>query len=99
MALSVSNGYVVYHRGADSNSPYWRSVHKKAAADASTIRPIQTGPTTNKLQEAGARLLAIGESERAKEIALIEAATGTRIDGSDIMTFVRNFNEVLMGKE
>jgi hypothetical protein len=30
---------------------------------------------------------------------LIEAATGTRMDSSDIMTFIRNFNEVLMGKE
>ena len=100
MALSVSNGYVVYHRGANNKkfSPWWY-IHQQAMRDAETIRPIQTGSTTNKLQEAGARLLAIGQAEQEKEIALIEAATGMRIDGSDIMNFVRNFNEILMGKE
>jgi hypothetical protein len=99
MALSVSNGYVVYQRGADSKSPYWKWVHDRAVADAETIEPIQTGSRTDKLKEAGARLVAIGEAEQAKEQALIESATGMHMESKDIVEFIRNFNEILMGKQ
>lgn len=99
MALSVSNGYVVYQRGADSKSPYWKWVHNRAIADAETIKSIQTGSRTDKLKEAGARLVAIGEAEQTKEQALIESATGMHMEGKDIIEFIRHFNEILMGKQ
>ena len=98
MALTISNGYVVYQRGAESKSPYWRWVHKQALADADTIESIQTGSKTDKLKEAGARLVALGEAEQAKEQALIEAATGMHMESKDIVEFIKNFNEILMGK-
>ena len=100
MALTVSNGYIVYQRGAESNSPYWRSVHKKAVADASTISSIQLGEKNNKLIEAGNRLISLGEIEQQKELALINQATGGSMSSADdIKEFIRNFNEILIGKQ
>lgn len=100
MGLTVSNGYVVYQRGANNreHTPWWY-IHQRALADASTIKSIQTGDRNNKLQEAGQRLISLGQSEQAKEIALIQSATGTTLSGAeDVREFIRNFNEVLMGK-
>lgn len=100
MALTVSNGYVIYQRGARSESPYWKSVYNKAKAEADGISSIQTGSRTNKLLEAGQRLISLGQAEMSKEIALIEAATGMQMnDQEDIKLFIQRFNEVLMGKK
>lgn len=100
MALTVSNGYVIYQRGEYSKSPYWRSVYNKAKAESEGINSIQTGSRTDKLQEAGQRLISLGQAEMSKEIALIEAATGMKMnDQEDIKLFIQNFNEVLMGKK
>lgn len=100
MSLTVSNGYVIYQRGEYSKSPYWRSVYNKAKAESEGINSIQTGSKTDKLQEAGQRLISLGQAEMSKEIALIEAATGMKInDQEDIKLFIQNFNEVLMGKK
>lgn len=101
MGLTVSNGYVVYQRGADNKeyTPWWY-IHQRALADASTIQSIQTGDRNSKLQEAGQRLISLGKSEQAKEIALIQSATGiTLSEAEDIRDFIRNFNEILMGKK
>lgn len=100
MALTISNGYVVYQRGADNKegTPWWY-IHQKALADAATIESIQSGSRTDKLKEAGARLVALGEAEQAKEQALIKAATGMHMESSDIVEFIKNFNEILMGKQ
>lgn len=100
MSLTVSNGYVIYQRGEYSKSPYWRSVYNKAKAESEGINSIQTGSKTDKLQEAGQRLISLGQAERSKEIALIETATGMKVDDQeDIKLFIQNFNEVLMGKK
>lgn len=100
MSLTVSNGYVIYQRGEYSKSPYWRSVYNKAKAESEGINSIQTGSKTDKLQEAGQRLISLGQAERSKEIALIETATGMKVnDQEDIKLFIQNFNEVLMGKK
>lgn len=100
MALTVSNGYVIYQRGAESKSPYWKSVYNKAKAEADGISSIQTGSRTNKLLEAGQRLISLGQAEMNKEMALIEAATGMQMSGQeDIKLFIQRFNEVLMGKK
>lgn len=100
MSLTVSNGYVIYQRGEYSKSPYWRSVYNKAKAESEGINSIQTGSKTDKLQEAGQRLISLGQAEMSKEIALIEAATGMKMnDQKDIKLFIQNFNEVLMGKK
>lgn len=100
MSLTVSNGYVIYQRGEYSKSPYWRSVYNKAKAESEGINSIQTGNRTDKLQEAGQRLISLGQAEMSKEIALIEAATGMKMnDQEDIKLFIQNFNEVLMGKK
>ena len=100
MSLTVSNGYVIYQRGEYSKSPYWRSVYNKAKAESEGINSIQTDSKTDKLQEAGQRLISLGQAERSKEIALIETATGMKVDDQeDIKLFIQNFNEVLMGKK
>lgn len=100
MSLTVSNGYVIYQRGEYSKSPYWRSVYNKAKAESEGINSIQTGSRTDKLQEAGQRLISLGQAEMSKEIALIETATGMKMnDQEDIKLFIQNFNEVLMGKK
>lgn len=100
MALTISNGYVIYQRGANSKFPYWRSVYNKAKAEAEGITSIQTGNRIDKLQEAGQRLIALGQAEMKKEIALIEAATGMNLDNlEDVKLFIQKFNEVLMGKK
>lgn len=100
MSLTVSNGYVIYQRGEYSKSPYWRSVYNKAKAESEGINSIQTGSKTDKLQEAGQRLISLGQAEMSKEIALIETATGMKVDDQeDIKLFIQNFNEVLMGKK
>lgn len=100
MSLTVSNGYVIYQRGEYSKSPYWRSVYNKAKAESEGITSIQTGSRTDKLQEAGQRLISLGRAEMSKEIALIETATGMKMnDQEDIKLFIQNFNEVLMGKK
>ena len=88
MSLTVSNGYVIYQRGANSKSPYWRSVYNKAKAEAEGITSIQTGNRIDKLQEAGQRLIALGQAEMKKEIALIEVATGMNLDNlEDVKLF------------
>lgn len=100
MSLTVSNGYVIYQRGEYSKSPYWRSVYNKAKAESEGINSIQTGSKTDKLQEAGQRLISLGQAEMSKEIALIETATGMKVDDQeDIKLFIQKFNEVLMGKK
>lgn len=100
MALTVSNGYVIYQRGAESKSPYWKSVYNKAKAEADGISSIQTGSRTNKLLEAGQRLISLGQAEMNKEMALIEAATGMQMSSQeDVKLFIQRFNEVLMGKK
>lgn len=100
MALTVSNGYVIYQRGAESKSPYWKSVYNKAKAEAGGISSIQTGSRTNKLLEAGQRLISLGQAEMNKEMALIEAATGMQMSSQeDVKLFIQRFNEVLMGKK
>ena len=42
MALTVSNGYIVYERGADSDW-YWKGIYNKAVADAANISSPLTG--------------------------------------------------------
>jgi hypothetical protein len=61
MSLTISNGYVVYKRGAESNSPYWRWVHKKAEADAATL-PTQLNyfPRYAELSSVGQTLINLG---------------------------------------
>jgi hypothetical protein len=61
MGLTVSNGYVVYQRGAESNSPYWRWVHKKAEANAATL-PTQLDyfPRYVELGSVGQTLISLG---------------------------------------
>ena len=99
MALTVSNGYIVYERGADSDW-YWKGIYNKAVADAANISSPLTGEKQSKLAQAGARLVSLGRSEMAKEIKLIESVTGmTMSSESDIKTFIQNFNQVLMGKK
>jgi hypothetical protein len=41
MSLTVSNGYVVYQRGADNKeyTPWWY-IHQRAMRDAETISPF-----------------------------------------------------------
>ena len=100
MSLTVSNGYVIYQRGEYSKSPYWRSVYNKAKAESEGINSIQTGSKTDKLQEAGQRLISLGRAEMSKEIALIEAATDMQMSSQeDVKLFIQRFNEVLMGKK
>lgn len=98
MGLTISDGYVVYKRGANSNIPYWVRKHQIAAADAATIGAIYPEETDQKYQIAGSRLVSLGQQELKKEIALIEKATGhTFLNTGDIKDFIAHFNEVLQG--
>lgn len=99
MALNVSNGYVVYTRGKDSTW-YWKGVHNKAIADAATLPKFYQEDFESKYTAASQRLKSLGSLERKNEIALIEQVTGTEVkDTEDIKSFIRKFNEVLMGKK
>lgn len=100
MALTLSDGYVVYKRGAESDSPYWRMVYRRGAADAAAVSSLYNENGVAKYAAAGQRLIALGNQERQKEIALIEMATGTKLQSTtEIRQFIRSFNEVLIGKK
>ena len=100
MALTIQNGYVIYQRGADNElGTPWRNIHEKAVSEASNIAALYD-KESDKGKIAGQYLKALGMAEQAKEIALIQAATGnTNINAEDIKLFIQNFNEILMGKE
>ena len=99
MNLTVQNGYVVYKRGEKSKSPIWRNIYYKAVAEANNIQPLYN-KESDKGKIAGEHLIAIGKQEQAKELALIQAATGnTNIGVEDISLFIKNFNEILVGKQ
>lgn len=99
MALTIQNGYVIYTRGADSKSPYWKRVHEKAVAEAGSIQPLYS-KDQDRGKVAGEYLLSLGQAEQAKEISLIQQATGnSNIEAEDIKIFIQNFNEILMGKQ
>ena len=99
MALTIQNGYVIYTRGADSDSPYWKRVHEKAVAEAGSIQPLYS-KDQDRGKAAGEYLLSLGQAEQAKEISLIQQATGnSNIGTEDIKIFIQNFNEILMGKQ
>lgn len=98
MALTIQDGYVIFTRGAQS-AGYWLHVHNRAAAAAGSIASLYAD-NDNKNIVAGEYLLALGQAEQAKEIALIQQATGNMsIGAEDIKLFIQNFNEVLVGKE
>lgn len=99
MALTIQNGYVIYTRGAESDSPYWKRVHEKAVAEAGSIHPLYS-KDQDRGKVAGEYLLSLGQAEQAKEISLIQQATGnSNIETEDIKIFIQNFNEILMGKQ
>ena len=99
MALTISDGYVIYKRGENSKSPFWRNIHKSAVADANTIQPLYE-KGDDKAKIAGQRLIALGQAEQTKELNLINPATGSNYTSAqDIKLFIRNFNEVLIGKK
>ena len=99
MGLTISDGYVVYQRGAKSKSPYWKHIHNKALEDASSIQSLYDRQA-DKGRIAGERLLALGQAEQVKELSLINQATGsTYTSALDIKMFIQNFNEVLVGKQ
>ena len=99
MALTISNGYVVYQRGAWSKSPYWRKVHRQAVADASTLStdlPIYYQVT--ELGAVGNNLIALGQSEKEKERQIIFQCLGIQYS-KDSFQFVKELNKILTQKE
>ena len=100
MALTISDGYVIYKRGEKNppKTPWWY-IHQKAVADAESIQPLYE-KEADKGRIAGERLIALGKAEQIKELNLINQATGSNYtDTQDIKLFIQNFNEVLIGKK
>lgn len=99
MAYRIVDGYVHYIRGAESNSPYWRMVNESGIEEAQNIENLYSGELDNYVQ-AGERLISLGKQERAKEIALINEATGNKFSSDEeIKEFIKKFNEVLIGSK
>lgn len=100
LELVTSEGYVIYSRGKEYDGGYWRRVYEKALSKAQAVPGIYKADEGSKYEQAGQTLIAFGKQEMAKEIALIEKATGQKVDDAeDIKTFIRKFNEILMGKK
>ena len=99
MALTVSDGYVIYTRGESTKSPYWAHVHKNAVAEASNIQSLYD-ESVPKREAAGQRLISLGQAEQLKELELINRATGANYTSvQDIKIFIQNFNQILTGKK
>lgn len=100
MGFGISNGHVVYQRGADSEVPYWRKVHAAAVSEAGQIGTLYSGQkVAQKYEVAGGNLLSLAKIEREKEMALIRAAGFDINDSDDITVFIKKFNEIMMGVE
>lgn len=99
MGLTVSNGYVVYQRGAESNSPYWRWVHKKAEANAATL-PTQLNyfPRYVELGSVGQTLISLGQQELQNEKQIIYNCLGQQTSRGTT-AFVQEFNDLIAQKE
>lgn len=99
MSLTISNGYVVYKRGAESNSPYWRWVHKKAEADAATL-PTQLNylPRYAELGSVGQTLISLGQQELQNEKQIIYNCLGQQTSRGTT-AFVQEFNDLIAQKE
>lgn len=100
MPLTGEN-YVYYERGAQAKYEPWISLHKKGILSTEKINHIfESLSTLDRYKEAGRNLINIGLVEQGKEKALIERATGIKVNsGEDIMDFIESFNEILMGKK
>lgn len=99
MSFSINDGKVIYKRG-NKNKPgsFWRNVHEKNVKEASNFDFLyKDNSTEEKFRQAGDSLLRLGQKERKKELALLkEIGMEIRTD-ADIKTFIKNFNEILMG--
>lgn len=94
----VQNGYIIYERGKNNNSPIWRLVYNNAVAMGKNIDQIYQNDIIN--QEIANRLIALGNNEAIKERALIKVATGLEIeDDVGEKEFIEHFNNVLIGKQ
>lgn len=99
MGLTVSNGYVVYQRGAESNSPYWRWVYKKAEANAATLPTrLNYFPRYIELGSVGQTLISLGQQELQNEKQIIYNCLGQQISRGTT-AFVQEFNDLIAQKE
>jgi hypothetical protein len=72
MDLIISNGYVVYDRGKDSESPFWRYIYHKGVMDAATLpTSLDFVDRTFELNLVGNRLIALAAEEEARERQII----------------------------
>ena len=97
--VSIHNGAIVYKRGASDPYEYWQVVHQNAMAGAGVIANASLFVSPPSRAGIGATLVAQGQAEMAKEIALIQAAGLSVNNTEDVKEFIQRFNEVLMGAE
>ena len=97
--VSIHNGAIVYKRGASDPYEYWQVVHQNAMAGAGVIANASLFVSPPSKAGIGATLVAQGQAEMAKEIALIQAAGLSVNSTEDVKEFIKRFNEVLMGAE
>lgn len=92
-------GYVVYKR--ESTNVRWESARQKQEAIINSYySAVNTEPQQVDYQNVANYLRGMGDRERAKETALIEKYTGLKLTNqTQAMDFVKNFNELLIGKE
>lgn len=98
--LTIKNGYVIYTRGKDNpTGTYWHNVYQQSVQEISSM----TIPSVNKNSEqykiAGENLISLASDEREKEKKLLELLEVPTDSLKDVATFVKTFNQILMGKK
>lgn len=97
--LTISNGYVVYDRGKDSESSFWRYIYRKGVADAATLSTsLGFIDRTFELNSVGNQLIALAAEEEARERQIIFQCLGTQFSQTT-SEFIREFNDILAQKE
>lgn len=97
--VTIHNGSIVYTRGASDPYEYWQVVHQNAMGGAGIIAGASLFVSPPSQMSVGATLVAQGQAEMAKEIALIQSAGLDVNNTEDVKEFIKRFNEVLMGAE
>lgn len=98
MNLTISNGYVVYDRGKDSESPFWRYIYNQGAADAASLpTSLNYQYRVPELGAVGNTLITMGQAEEERERQVIFQCLGTQYS-QDTSEFIREFNDILAQK-
>ena len=100
--LKISNGYVVYQRGAESAHDYWRYVHRKAVNDANNLASkikLNSGYDLAQLGATGNYLIELGRMELEKERNVLMSCLGTNFNTQGIAEIGYEINDLVAQKE